>query len=181
MAGIDGMTVRQDPARRESDGLKAAKSARDSDRKAGRCVFISVRYADDFVVLVSGTQEDPIAEIRFGGIPAPDGRREMLGVEIGTSEAEPILDGGPAQADSPRPAPGQARRLRHPRRHQGGRHQGAVRDVAEVPRVHFMRNVLAHAGKRRPMRRLSLHSHRLPQRRPKPPVPERTLILRGNE
>ncbi|WP_245344319.1 group II intron reverse transcriptase/maturase [Sinorhizobium meliloti] len=49
-------------ARRESDGVKAAKSARDTDRKAGRCVFLPVRYADDFVVLVSGTQEDAIAE-----------------------------------------------------------------------------------------------------------------------
>ena len=29
---------------------------------AGRCVFLPVRYADDFVVLVSGTQEHAIAE-----------------------------------------------------------------------------------------------------------------------
>ncbi|MEI8703019.1 hypothetical protein [Mesorhizobium sp. ISC15] len=32
------------------------------DRMAGRCVFLPVRYADDFVVLVSGTQEDALAE-----------------------------------------------------------------------------------------------------------------------
>ena len=49
-------------ARRKSNGVKAAKSARDTDRIAGRCVFLPVRYADDFVVLVSGTQEDAIAE-----------------------------------------------------------------------------------------------------------------------
>ena len=49
-------------ARRESDGVKAAKRVRDTDRKAGRCVFLPVRYADDFVVLVSGTQQDAIAE-----------------------------------------------------------------------------------------------------------------------
>lgn len=43
-------------ARRKSNGVKAAKSARDTDRIAGRCVFLPVRYADNFVVLVSGTQ-----------------------------------------------------------------------------------------------------------------------------
>ena len=49
-------------ARRKSDGVKAAAGARDSDRIAGRCIFLPVRYADDFVVLVSGTQEEAIAE-----------------------------------------------------------------------------------------------------------------------
>ena len=34
-------------ARRKSDGVKAAASARDSDRIAGRCIFLPVRYADD--------------------------------------------------------------------------------------------------------------------------------------
>ncbi|MER8482496.1 hypothetical protein [Mesorhizobium sp. M1322] len=48
-------------ARRKSNGGKV-QSARDTDRIAGRCVFLPVRYADDFVVLVSGTQEDAIAE-----------------------------------------------------------------------------------------------------------------------
>jgi Reverse transcriptase (RNA-dependent DNA polymerase) len=36
--------------------------ARDRDRRAGRCVFLPVRYADDFVVLVSGAQDDALAE-----------------------------------------------------------------------------------------------------------------------
>ena len=43
-----------------------------------------------------------------------DGRREVLGMEIGTSEAETDLDGVPAQADAPRPARRQTRHLRCP-------------------------------------------------------------------
>ena len=43
-----------------------------------------------------------------------DGRREVLGMEIGTSEAEPIWTGVLAHADAPRPARRQARRLRRP-------------------------------------------------------------------
>ena len=43
-----------------------------------------------------------------------DGRREVLGMEVGTSEAEPIWDGVPAQADAPGAAWRQARRLRCP-------------------------------------------------------------------
>src|SRR3954451_22087461 len=44
-------------ARRKSDATKAALWARMTDRKAGRAVFFPIRYADDFVVLVSGTHE----------------------------------------------------------------------------------------------------------------------------
>ena len=36
--------------------------ARGRDHRAGRCVFFPIRYVDDFVVLVSGTQEEAIAE-----------------------------------------------------------------------------------------------------------------------
>ena len=43
-------------------GMIAARNARMWDRSAGRCVFLPIRYADDFVVLVSGTQEEAIAE-----------------------------------------------------------------------------------------------------------------------
>lgn len=43
-------------------GMIAARRARVWDRGAGRCVFLPVRYADDFVLLVSGTHEDAIAE-----------------------------------------------------------------------------------------------------------------------
>ncbi|MFL5283864.1 MAG: reverse transcriptase domain-containing protein [Rhodopila sp.] len=49
-------------AHRESDGITAARATRASDRRRGRCVFYPVRYADDFVVMVSGTQEDALAE-----------------------------------------------------------------------------------------------------------------------
>ena len=47
------------PAKRSNaqiDGRRAAGSARRNDRRAGRMVCLPVRYADDFVVLVSGTQ-----------------------------------------------------------------------------------------------------------------------------
>ena len=42
--------------------MVAARRARINDRTAGRCAFLPVRYADDFVVLVSGTKEDAHAE-----------------------------------------------------------------------------------------------------------------------
>ena len=57
---VDHRTKTQ--ARRQSDGMTAARKARDRDRAAGRCVFLPVRYADDFVVLVSGTRTEAFAE-----------------------------------------------------------------------------------------------------------------------
>jgi hypothetical protein len=45
-------------ARRTCDGIQAAINARNNDRRAGRPVFFPIRYADDFVVLVSGSYED---------------------------------------------------------------------------------------------------------------------------
>jgi group II intron reverse transcriptase/maturase len=45
-------------ARRKADGIKAALWARTGDRARGVPVCFPIRYADDFVVLVSGTQED---------------------------------------------------------------------------------------------------------------------------
>jgi RNA-directed DNA polymerase len=47
---------------RKRDGVAAAASARSANRKAGRCVFLPVRYANDFVLLVAGTKEDALAE-----------------------------------------------------------------------------------------------------------------------
>ncbi|KAA6463091.1 hypothetical protein DYQ86_07120 [Acidobacteria bacterium AB60] len=44
-------------ARRKSDAQTAAMWARTTDRNAGRPVFFPIRYADDFLVLVSGTRE----------------------------------------------------------------------------------------------------------------------------
>jgi group II intron reverse transcriptase/maturase len=49
-------------AHRKCDGMTAARSARGFDRKSGRSVFFPVRYADDFILLVSGTKEDALAE-----------------------------------------------------------------------------------------------------------------------
>ena len=40
----------------------AAKLARMYDRKAGRPVFFPIRYADDFVILVSGSYDDAVRE-----------------------------------------------------------------------------------------------------------------------
>jgi RNA-directed DNA polymerase len=48
--------------RRCSDGIKAAMETRSSDRQAGRIVLFPIRYADDFVVLVSGTEAQASAE-----------------------------------------------------------------------------------------------------------------------
>ena len=47
---------------RKTNGIQAALNARSSDRRAGRPVFFPVRYADDFVILVSGSQEAALAE-----------------------------------------------------------------------------------------------------------------------
>ncbi|ADB42930.1 RNA-directed DNA polymerase (Reverse transcriptase) (plasmid) [Spirosoma linguale DSM 74] len=47
---------------RQCDGIKAAMWSRSVDRQAGRAVYFPFRYADDFVILVSGTQENAQAE-----------------------------------------------------------------------------------------------------------------------
>lgn len=49
-------------ARRKCSGMVAAQGARRVDRRAGRPVFFPVRYADDFVIIVSGSRDDAIAE-----------------------------------------------------------------------------------------------------------------------
>ena len=49
-------------SRRGCDGVKAARWARSTDRQAGRTVFFPIRYADDFVILVSGSLQDAVAE-----------------------------------------------------------------------------------------------------------------------
>jgi group II intron reverse transcriptase/maturase len=58
-------------------GLRA-RQARVYDRSKGKPVFMPIRYADDFVVLVSGTQEDACAEKdRLGAF-----LQEELGLEL---------------------------------------------------------------------------------------------------
>lgn len=48
---------REAGASRHVDGVRAAAWARGLDRKQGRPVFLPIRYADDWVVLVSGSLE----------------------------------------------------------------------------------------------------------------------------
>lgn len=48
--------------RRKCDGIKAAMWSRSIDRQAGRTVFFPIRYADDFVTLVSGSKEEALQE-----------------------------------------------------------------------------------------------------------------------
>lgn len=43
---------------RKCDGITAAMRSRATDRKAGRKVFFPIRYADDFVTLISGSELD---------------------------------------------------------------------------------------------------------------------------
>ena len=64
-----------------------------------------------------------------------DGRREVLGLDIGPSEAETFWMALPAQARPAWPARGQAGDLGCPRGHQGRSRQGPVRHLAKVPRA----------------------------------------------
>ena len=75
-----------------------------------------------------------------------DGRREVLGIQIGTSEAEPIWTEFLRKLTP--------RGLRGVKLVISDAHEGIKAAVTKVPsatwqrcRVHFMRNVLAHAGK----------------------------------
>jgi RNA-directed DNA polymerase len=63
---------------RKGDGVTTARSARNFDRKSGRCVFLPVRYADDFILLVSGTKDDALAEKSA----LADYLRETTGLEL---------------------------------------------------------------------------------------------------
>ncbi len=99
-----------------------------------------------------------------------DGRREVLGMEIGTSEAEAIWTGFLRKLTR--------RGLRGVKQVVSDAHEGIKAAVSKVLcaswqrcRVHFMRNVLAHAGSRaaawsRPSSPPPSH-----RKRPKPPAP----------
>ena len=63
---------------RKRNGVVAAAGARRTDREAGRCVFLPVRYADDFILLVSGTKEEALAEKSA----LADYLRETTGLEL---------------------------------------------------------------------------------------------------
>ena len=91
-----------------------------------------------------------------------DGRREVLGMDIGPVRGRDVLDRVSAQARAARPARRQAGRVRRPRGHQGYRSQGAQRHLAALPRaLHAQR-----AGTCRQewtTRRFRFHCHRVCQ------------------
>jgi group II intron reverse transcriptase/maturase len=65
-------------AHRKADGVLAALRARSTDRRRGANVFFPVRYADDFVVLVSGSRQDALDEKKRLALYL----REELGLEL---------------------------------------------------------------------------------------------------
>ena len=75
----------------KTDGVTAARSARIADRRIGRCVFLPVRYADDFILLVSGTKEEAAAE--KSALAAY--LRETTGLELSPEKTKitPLTDG----------------------------------------------------------------------------------------
>jgi putative transposase len=100
-----------------------------------------------------------VAVIIAVGVNA-DGRREVLGMEVGTSEAEPIWTEFLHKLTR--------RGLRGVKLVVSDAHEGIKAAVSKVLcatwqrcRVHFARNVLAPRRQERPPRRLGLHRHRL--------------------
>lgn len=85
-----------------------------------------------------------------------DGRRQLLGMDIGHSEAEPFwtafLRTGPARRETGH--------LRRPRRHQGGHLQAAVCHLAALPRPLHAQS-LGPCRQEWQARRLRVHRHRL--------------------
>lgn len=78
-------------ARRSCDGITAAMEARSSDRRAGRPVYFPVRYADDFIVLVSGAAEDAAAERE--ALATLLQQRMGLTLSPGKTRITPLTDG----------------------------------------------------------------------------------------
>ena len=132
-----------------------------------------------YVKVRSNGRVVPVAVIMAVGVNA-DGRREVLGMDIGPSEAETFWIAFLRKL---------ARRgLRSVKLVVSDAHEGIKAAVSKVLsatwqrcRVHFMRNALAHAGRSGRARRLGLHRHRLrpgrcrgrqgamaPRRRPAP-------------
>ncbi len=72
---------RRSPAageRARADGRRAAKRAREYDRRIGRMVCFPIRYADDFVVLASGSRQQVEAEMNA----LTEHLRNELGLEL---------------------------------------------------------------------------------------------------
>ena len=82
-----------------------------------------------------------------------DGRREVLGMTTGHSEAEPFWVEFLRRLGAPRPARGQAGRFGRPSRAQDRHHQGAGGDLAALPGAFFHAQPVARfASTRSPMR-----------------------------
>jgi retron-type reverse transcriptase len=81
-------------SRRRCDGVAAAHGARNRDRTAGRPVFLPVRYADDFVVLISGRKEDAIAEKEA----LAEHLRQTTGFQCSSRRVLPYLNSSPGCA-----------------------------------------------------------------------------------
>jgi transposase-like protein len=75
-----------------------------------------------------------------------EGRRQIVGLHIGPSEAETFWAAFLKSLVKRGPEGREAGRLRRPRRAEGGDRPRARRDLATVP-GHWMRNALAHVGK----------------------------------
>src|SRR4051812_23579283 len=87
-----------------------------------------------YVKVRSNGRVVPVAVIMAVGVNA-DGRREVLGMDIGPSEAETFWTAFLRKARPARPQGCEARRLRRSRGHQGGGLEGAQRDLAALPRA----------------------------------------------
>jgi group II intron reverse transcriptase/maturase len=75
----------------QPDPQKAAHAARRTDRRAGRLVCLPIRYADDFVVLVSGSREQAEAEKNA----LAEHLRSSLGLELSAEKTRitPMTEG----------------------------------------------------------------------------------------
>jgi hypothetical protein len=89
-----------------------------------------------------------------------DGRREVLGMDIGPSEAETFWTAFLRKLARRRAARRQAGRVRRPRGHQGHRPQGTQRQLAALPRALHAQRAGA-CRQERAARRLRLHRHRV--------------------
>ena len=72
-----------------SDGVQRGARRRFKDRRAGRLVLYPVRYADDFLILVSGSYEEAVAERQA----LADWLREEMGLTLSEEKTRVTTDG----------------------------------------------------------------------------------------
>ena len=66
------------PGAVHTDGVKRGAIRRDKDRRAGRLILYPVRYADDFLIFVTGSYEEAVAERQA----LADWLREEMGLTL---------------------------------------------------------------------------------------------------